>query len=729
MKIKFLIGFFFLLVFSESHSQIVNIIDSLKNRMINSSGKERIEIMIAYGRNAVDNSNDIAYNVLMQAVQDSKNNGYTDCLIKAYLNLVYSLSPKAKLDTAYFYLKEAISLSEQHNYIDLLALSYISMGVYYLVVDDYKQSYQAFNTADSISTLNILNQNICYNYSNFSRLLYNLDENETAISYLQKGIDIASKSGLEKENMDLKNSLAYTLIKSKNYEAAEKFLNEVISISKQKNYYSSLAEANQIYGDYQGDIKKDYSKSKEYYYESFRIYSLMGMKTFASTISTRISHIFLLENNFSSALHYAEESLRLREEAATNNLIGSSMINIGNIYNSSGNYKKALLYVTNGLKHNNSIDITANGYKKLYDIKYNLKDYKGALEAMSFLTAYKDSITRRESFKSVSRIELKYELEKSMNEIRSMEYDLQTNKLTFTIIFSAGLLFATIISTIAFLSKRKTNLQLKEINIDNEKIIDEKTAELKKEIIFRTKAEQDLQEALKNEIHLNELKSRFVSMVSHEFRTPLTGIETSADLMKMNFEKENETSKSSKYLKRIYNELNRLTSFLDDILLFSRADSGKLKFTPAETELRTLIINLIEYLKRNNKNFIPPNKISYKGTERKIFCDQNMMETIFTNLFINANKYSPVNTKWNIDIEYSEDYLAINISDNGIGIPEDEIPFLFESFFRGSNTTGIPGTGIGLVTVKQMVDEHKGTITVKNNPGKGVTFSLRFPYI
>lgn len=729
MRLKLIILFILLTVFSDSHTQIVNILDSLKTRMDNSTGKERVEIMIAYGRDAVENSNNIAYEMLMKAVQDSKKYGYNDCLIKAYLNLVYSLSPKAQVDTAYFYLNEAIKLSEQYGFIDLLALSYISLGVYYLAVDDYKHSYQAFTTADSISILHSLNHNICFNYSNFSRLLYNLEEYESAISYLQRGIDIASKSGLEKENMDLKNRLAYILIKLKSYDEAEAILNEVINISAQNNYYTSLAEAKQIFGDYYGDIKKDYSKAKEYYNEAFRIYSLMGIKSMASTISTRISHIFLQETNYSNALNYAERSLRLREEAAIENLIGSSMINIGYIHYSMGNYEEALVYVMNGLQMYNNIEITANGYKKLCDIKFNLKDYKGAFEAFEFFSAYKDSISKRESFKQVSQIELKYELEKSMNEIRNMEYDLQTNKLTFTIIFSFGLLFATIITTIAFLSKRKTNLQLKEINIDNEKIIDERTAELKKEITIRTKAEQELQEALKNEKHLNELKSRFVSMVSHEFRTPLTGIETSADLMKMNLEKENETSKSSKYLNRIYNELNRLTSFLDDILLFSRTDSGKLKFTPAETELRTLIINLIEYLKRNNKNFIPPNKISCKGTERKIFCDQNMMETIFTNLFINANKYSPVNTKWNIDIEYSEDYLAINISDNGIGIPEDEIPFLFESFFRGSNTTGIPGTGIGLVTVKQMVDEHKGTITVKNNPDKGVTFTLRFPYI
>ena len=729
MRLKLIILFILLTVFSDSHTQIVNILDSLKIRTENSTGKEKVEIMIAYGRMSAETDVIKSYDILMQSIGQSKEKQYYDCLSKAYTAITYVFLALGKKDSAYYHISEAINISEKYGFHDLMGIAYTTLGFYYYNVDNYKQSYQAFYISDSILSNIQANEFLCQNCVQFSRLLYYLDEYESGISYINKGLNIAQEKGLRIVTVDLLNKLAMLFMKAKKYGEVENTLKHAISLSMENNYYSGLAEANQILGDFHTDFTKDYELALSYYLKAHDISISLGMKVHAATAYTKISHVFILMNKFNDALFYAENSMKLREELGVKDMIGSSLINIGYINILLKEYEKASDYISKGVKIANTNDIIANGYNKLYIAKSNLHDYESALESFKLFSAYKDSISKRESFKQVSQIELKYELERSMNEIRKMEYDLQTNKLTYTIIFSFGLLFATIITTIAFLSKRKTNLQLKEINIDNEKIIDERTAELKKEITIRTKAEQELQEALKNEKHLNELKSRFVSMVSHEFRTPLTGIETSADLMKMNLEKENETSKSSKYLNRIYNELNRLTSFLDDILLFSRTDSGKLKFTPAETELRTLIINLTEYLKRNNKNFIPPNKISCKGTERKIFCDQNMMETIFTNLFINANKYSPVNTKWNIDIEYSEDYLAINISDNGIGIPEDEIPFLFESFFRGSNTTGIPGTGIGLVTVKQMVDEHKGTITVKNNPDKGVTFTLLFPYI
>jgi signal transduction histidine kinase len=103
------------------------------------------------------------------------------------------------------------------------------------------------------------------------------------------------------------------------------------------------------------------------------------------------------------------------------------------------------------------------------------------------------------------------------------------------------------------------------------------------------------------------------------------------------------------------------------------------------------------------------------------------METIFTNLFINANKYSGGNPVWSIEINFEEKSYDIKISDNGIGIPENELPNIFNSFFRGSNTAGITGTGIGLVTVKQMVEEHNGIISVKNNDSGGITFKITFP--
>lgn len=729
MKIKIILITFLLLIFTDSYPQIVNILDSLKNRMNNSTGKEKIEIMVAYGRMTAETSINESYNILTKAIIESKNNGYYDCLVKAYAYLINIYIPRGHPDSAYFYINESINISNQYRLYDLLGHSYTILGEYYLETDEYKKSYQAFLTSDSILSNNPVSEYICRNYIQFSRLLYLLEEYESAISYLKKGIEIAETNNFINIKADLYNKLALLSIKTKDYNIAEDYLNRAVKISEQNNYFPGLFENFQIYGDYNTDYTKNYLNAKLYYTKAYDIAISMGLKSFAATSATKISHILMLEYNFVEALLYAEKALKLREELGLEVLIGSSLINIGNVFLFKLDYNKAEEYISLGLQKVTRINLKANGYKTLYKARINLNDYKGALEASELYSAYRDSISKRESFKSVSQIELKYELEKSMHDISEMEYDLQRRKFKYSVFFTIGLLVALIFTTVAYLLKRKIGLQLQKINADSEIIIKERTKELRNEIFIREKTEEDLKAALEKEKYLNELKSKFVSMVSHEFRTPLAGIETSTDLLKMKLNKEHSSIKNDKYIGRIYKELKRFSALLDDILLFGRADTEKIKFLPQETDLIMLIHNLIDYLKRNNKNFVQPENISIKGIERNITIDRNMMETIFTNLFVNANKYSPVNTKWNIEVNFKDEYVDIYISDNGIGIPEDEISFLFESFFRGSNTTGIPGTGIGLITVKQMLDAHSGKISVENNKDKGVTFILKIPIV
>ncbi|MBN1632719.1 MAG: tetratricopeptide repeat protein [Ignavibacteria bacterium] len=728
IKIKIFIIIFCLAGYSESFSQIVNLLDSLKYRMDNSTGKERIELMTVYGGIYIGYIKDTGLSILHSAVQESINNECYDCLVNAYIELANTFSSEGLNDSASYYSGKALMISRQINNDILIGKSYSMLGSINLAKNNYKLSYFYLMKADSILSLNIPSKEYCENTINISRILFRLKEFESAISYILKGINIAEKNNYQSTKADLYNRLAYIYKNRKDNNNTLIYLNEAIKTSRIINHNRGIADAYKYYGDFHTDNTGNLDEARNYYEKSFQLYLDLGFKSYASAMLTKLSHIYMLENNLQKALEYSMQSLRFRKESGRNELIGSSLINIGSTYYQMKNYYSATKYLLEGLEIVNGIEYKSRGYEILYKTYLAKNNYKSALENYQIYVSLTDSIKKNESFNLVSQIELKYELEKQIYEIDKMKYDLQRKKYTYTIIFSAGLLIAIIVTTIAFLAKRKLNKRLERINIENEKIIEERTAELKKEISTRKKAEEDLKEAIKKEKYINELKSRFVSMISHEFRTPLTGIETSTDLLKINLEKEHHSSKNNKYIKRINNELNRLSTLLNDVLLLGRNESSKIKFNPLETDLIPLIKNLIEYLKRNNRNFIPPEEIEVSGVPRKIICDQQMMETIFTNLFMNANKYSRGIAKWNIKVQYTDKYYEIYISDNGIGIPENEIQFLFESFFRGSNTAGIPGTGIGLFTVKQMVDEHKGKISVKNNKGRGVTFNITIPY-
>ena len=239
------------------------------------------------------------------------------------------------------------------------------------------------------------------------------------------------------------------------------------------------------------------------------------------------------------------------------------------------------------------------------------------------------------------------------------------------------------------------------------------------------KAEEDLLRALRIEQELNDLKSRFISMASHEFRTPLSAIHSSAILIG----KQNEPGKEDKrlrYLKQIKNNVRNLVVILDDFLSLSKLEEGKIACQPAEFDIMDLIRSVLEELEINLKvgqHFSE----DFETASLMVFLDQKLVRHILVNLLSNAIKYSPEKTGIYIHIRKTDEKLQIAIRDEGMGIPEDEHGQLFNRFFRAKNSVNIPGTGLGLHIVKHYTELMKGTISFESEVGKGSTFMLALP--
>ena len=233
-----------------------------------------------------------------------------------------------------------------------------------------------------------------------------------------------------------------------------------------------------------------------------------------------------------------------------------------------------------------------------------------------------------------------------------------------------------------------------------------------------------LQEALSQEKKLNELQREFVSMASHEFRTPLAIIDSSARRLEKRKTKltpediENRTHK-------IRNAVSRMMALVESTLAASKANNGKLAINPQETQFKDLLDHICE---RQN-DLYTSHEISWQVTElpNHMVVDETAIDQILTNLLSNAVKYSP--DAKNIHVKgWQEDNNAfISVQDFGLGIDEDEIPKLFERFFRAKTSTGIPGTGIGLNIVHQLIELHGGAISLKSKKGEGSTFTVRLP--
>jgi len=246
-----------------------------------------------------------------------------------------------------------------------------------------------------------------------------------------------------------------------------------------------------------------------------------------------------------------------------------------------------------------------------------------------------------------------------------------------------------------------------------------------RDITERKKAEEDIQNALEKEKELRDLKSRFIVMASHEFRTPLATIQSSLDLLQhyIGQDAEAENNKTSKHFNRIRNEIKKVTDLMNDILVLGKLEGGNKRLKLEKTDLIELIGTLIEDSFSQGKDPRIP-EFSYSGSPKFVLVDQQLLRHALSNLISNALKFSQGKAAPQLKLNFLIDKVQLGITDFGIGIPRNEKNRIFESFYRGSNTTEYQGTGLGLVIAKEFVEMHDGKIWMTSVPAKKTVFTI-----
>ncbi|WAC20389.1 PAS domain S-box protein [Luteolibacter sp. SL250] len=245
------------------------------------------------------------------------------------------------------------------------------------------------------------------------------------------------------------------------------------------------------------------------------------------------------------------------------------------------------------------------------------------------------------------------------------------------------------------------------------------------DISARKHAEMELKRSLERERELNQLKSNFVSMVSHEFRTPLGIIQSSAEILD-DYLDQLEAAERGEQLQSIIKNSRRMAGLMEDVLLLGRLDSGRMEFVPRPLDLAALFRRLVDEV-RSTTDARRPIEFSTTDLPEEAMADERLLRHILLNLLNNAVKYSPDGTPVTFRASATDGLLRFVIRDEGIGIPEEDLPSLFEAFRRGSNVGQTPGTGLGLVIVKQSVELHRGDISVETRQGAGTTFTVTIP--
>ncbi len=240
-------------------------------------------------------------------------------------------------------------------------------------------------------------------------------------------------------------------------------------------------------------------------------------------------------------------------------------------------------------------------------------------------------------------------------------------------------------------------------------------------------AESELRQALEQARRLSELRQRFVSMLCHQFRTPLNVVSFSSDLLRRNIHQWSE-EKNRSYLDLIQHAVEQISQLLDEILLFGKAEAEKLKCEPRQLDLKQFCNDIIAQIylaggKQKAINFISEGGCSNRSVDPKL------LHHILTNLLSNAVKYSVGSNAVILELICQEDDVIFKVKDKGIGIPVVDQQQIFEPFYRGSNIDSIPGTGLGLSIVKTLADLHGCEISLSSEVGVGTTFILKVPSI
>lgn len=245
------------------------------------------------------------------------------------------------------------------------------------------------------------------------------------------------------------------------------------------------------------------------------------------------------------------------------------------------------------------------------------------------------------------------------------------------------------------------------------------------EVEQRRCLEAEIRDCLQKERELGELKSRFVAMVSHEFRSPLQVILSSAQIIELHGQQLSKDRKKQ-FFRQIKQSVKKMTELLDDVLLIGRVDLGRLRANIQPLDLTELCSDLVEEisLSTGSKHKIT---VVTSGKCTSVYVDENLIRHILCNLLTNAVKYSPCSSTINLLLHCQDDEAIFQVQDYGIGIPSEDKEKLFGLFHRAANVKDIPGTGLGLAIVKRCVDLYGGKIAVESELGVGTTFTVTLP--
>jgi signal transduction histidine kinase len=629
---------------------------------------------------------------------------------KAELYLKVSAQFKDDSTKARRYIQMAYQKAVQNHQPWLQARALCDLGDTFAAGSEYERAIPVYRKALALYT----RLNDPANRVNCHKLIglcyYNLDQGDKAIDEFFEGLKLCEKDTLT--SAKLLSNIAMTNVRMTNRTDAIRYYREALALNSAIGNYEGMAVNYNGLGEIYKLIQRpdsalvDYAKARK----------LSKKRDFRAIVLYNMAGIYINDpDSLVKAVACLNQSWAEFRKLGMNQYEAEYQQSMGFIFFKSGQYQSAIQALTRSIElndqFNRGLKIKATCENILAKIYEKTGDYRAALEHTKRHIQYANSMALKEKYDQIANLEKRYESEKKEREIERLAAQQQITLIRLRknkqlkelgIAGVALLLLLAFLIWLKYLDKKKTNIVLEEKN----KVIVQSEHELRV---------------------LNASKNKFFSIIAHDLKNPLHTVLGYADLLNKEYDRFGDEDRR-KFAHHIYQSTNNIFRLLQNLLEWSRTQTGRMNFSPAIVEYQRLLDNSLNVLKAlaDQKNIVIK---TGNDPELKIFADPFMIETVLRNLINNAIKFTPEGGQIEVSAKKADGQVVVSVSDTGIGISEEETQNLFriDSKVKRKGTNNEEGTGLGLILCHEFVSRHHGKIWVESTPGKGSEFIFSIP--
>jgi len=619
----------------------------------------------------------------VESRQDSLENLLDDATPEERIEIFCELSEtywQSSYDTSLLMALHAHTLALEVDNKQLIAKSLNMTGNAYFLMGDFTKSMDHYMQALVIREELGDSNSIASSYNNIGAVYLQMKDYQRALYFLKKAKIIFEAMRDEVHLFSIMNNIGAVYIENEKYDTAHQYLTQAYNIAQRTGDEDNTSIALTNLGEAALSMGL-LSQSLDYQRKALEISQKLGNKAMMATIYTNLGKTYLETKNYQRAFDAFHESMDLSEEV-----------------NSLPDLRENYHYLS-----------------EYYDIQ---RDYKQALHYYRLYASTKDSINSQEAMIRIKEMESLSQAQTLQQEIELLRKDreisnLKATRLKNTIIFLAAVSLMIILVFVVYYQKNR-------LKRETTRLLEENNKQLEKANLKLQNSEKHLKE-------LNSTKDKFFSIIGHDLRNPLNALLGFSELISGN-SRDYTSEEIQRYSKIINEAAKNIHLLIENLLEWSRSQSGNIDYHPERTDLMPMVTEIFKVFEIHaDKKGV--NMVSEIPEDVSVYADRNLLSTILRNLINNAVKFTPNGGQVRIFCEQSKSEITIFVEDTGIGMSETQMDNLFrlDSNITMPGTSEEKGTGLGLILCKEFVDMHKGKIWASSKPKEGSTFSFTLP--